>query len=145
MKVVLDTNIAIGAVTSLTGPPAQILTAWRNSSFTWVTSPGLLAELRRALAYPRVQRYSVWSAERVALLLADIENEAMIVAPTGEIAVVERDLDDNRVVEAAVAGEADYIVTNDNDLLVLGNFEGIEIVTAARFLGVLELRRQRDT
>ena len=58
------------------------------------------------------------------------------MSPTREI-TVSRDPDDNRILEAAVAGAADYIVTGDQDLLVLGEFEGIAIVTPTRFLAIL--------
>jgi predicted nucleic acid-binding protein len=44
------------------------------------------------------------------------------------------------VLEAAIAGEVGYIVTGDQDLLTLGLYEGIEIVTPARFLEILEHR-----
>ncbi len=145
MNVVLDTNIAIGALTSISGPPAQILAAWRTSAFTWITSDQLLDELKRTLANPRVQRYIVWPAARVTELVGDIEAQAVKVVPSEEIDVVARDADDNRVLEAAVAGEAQYVVTNDNDLLVLGSYRGIEIVTAARFLAVLSLQSGGNT
>jgi len=48
--------------------------------------------------------------------------------------VVERDPDDNRVLECATAARSEFVVTGDTDLLALGSFRGIAIVTVASFL-----------
>jgi predicted nucleic acid-binding protein len=57
--------------------------------------------------------------------------------PTESVKVSD-DPDDDRVLEAAVAGEADYIVTGDDDLLRPGEFRGTRIVTPALFLAILD-------
>lgn len=67
----------------------------------------------------------------------------LFVNPAFELAV-SRDPDDNRVLEAAVAGGADAIVSGDDDLLSLGEYEGIPIVTAVRFLLMLEEMSEFD-
>jgi len=61
---------------------------------------------------------------------------AAFVEPEEALQVVSDD-DDNRVLEAALAGEADYIVSGDRALLSLGRYEGIEIVTPARLSAIL--------
>lgn len=61
-----------------------------------------------------------------------------MVTPLEELAVVSRDPDDNRVIEAAVAGAVDFIVSGDDDLRALGSYLDIPIVTPARFLVILE-------
>jgi putative PIN family toxin of toxin-antitoxin system len=137
MKAVLDTNIIIGAAITPKGPPAAIIKAWRASQFTWVTSPALLEELRRALGYERVQRYLAWSEAEIQEFLDLSSRVALVVIPNVDLAVVTRDPADNRLLEAAVTGAAEYVVTNDNDLLDLKSYEAIEIVTAARFAALL--------
>lgn len=72
----------------------------------------------------------------MALLLV----RGLLVIPQRRIEVC-RDRSDNMVLEAAVAGQADYIVTGDEDLLVLRLFEGIRIVEPAEFLRALEEAR----
>ena len=67
---------------------------------------------------------------------------ALVATPDEELRLVTRDLADNRVLEAAIAGGAESIVTNDNDLLDLPPIESIEIVTAARFAALLSQSRQ---
>ena len=55
MRVVLDANFLISAVISPRGTPAQILRLWEGEEFELVISPPILAELERAIHYPRIQ------------------------------------------------------------------------------------------
>jgi putative PIN family toxin of toxin-antitoxin system len=56
LRAVLDANVLISALLSRTGAPARLLLAWQEGRFELIVSPGLLAELTRALAYPKLQR-----------------------------------------------------------------------------------------
>jgi len=140
VEVVLDTNVAVSAAINPKGPPAQIIKAWRAQSFTWVTSESLLTELDRTLRAPRLRRYIVWSDDELNELLAAVRQLARIASPTRTIDIITSDPADNRVLEAAVAGGAEYIVSGDQALLELGAFEGIRIVTPARFTAILAER-----
>lgn len=136
MRVVIDTNVIISALLKATSPPALVVRAALGAECEWLTSADLLAELARVLALPRIQRQAGFDSARAARFVRRIEAYATRVTPTRTIDV-SRDPDDNRVLEAAVAGEADYIVTGDRDLLELALFEGIRIVTPADFVNVL--------
>jgi predicted nucleic acid-binding protein len=59
------------------------------------------------------------------------------------LTAIGRDPSDNRLLEAALEGEADYIVSGDRDLLDLGSYEGIGIITPARFLAILREASER--
>jgi uncharacterized protein len=67
----------------------------------------------------------------------DILDRAEVVE-VDDVPPVSRDPKDDTFLATAVAARADYVVTEDNDLLVLGAHQGIQIVTAGRFLAVLE-------
>jgi putative PIN family toxin of toxin-antitoxin system len=56
VRAVLDPNILISALLSTAGKPARILRAWLDGRFELVASPLLLAELDRALSYPKLRR-----------------------------------------------------------------------------------------
>ena len=56
MRAVLDTNVLISALLSSTGSPARALLAWQQGHFELIVSPQLLAEMKRALAYPKLRR-----------------------------------------------------------------------------------------
>jgi putative PIN family toxin of toxin-antitoxin system len=54
VRAVVDTNTLVSGVISPLGPPAQIISRWREGAFLLITSPVLLDELRRVLKYPRI-------------------------------------------------------------------------------------------
>ena len=137
MIVVLDTNVLVSAAINPNGPPAEIIRAWMADSFTWVASVELIAEMERAFANPKVNRYFAWNKDEVAEFLRTIRQAVKVAAPTQRLDVITTDPDDNRVLEAAAAGQADYIVTGDSDLLSLGRYENVQIVTPARFTVIL--------
>ena len=56
MRAVLDVNVLVSAILSPTGAPARLLLAWRTGAFELIVSPALLAELNRALEYPKLRR-----------------------------------------------------------------------------------------
>ncbi|HLF78159.1 MAG TPA: putative toxin-antitoxin system toxin component, PIN family [Dehalococcoidia bacterium] len=140
MRAVLDTNVLVSAILSRGSPPDTVLRAWRQGAFQFVTSPTLLSELYAVLRRPRIRDRLGWTEEEIVGFVTTLAETAVVVEPEEELSVV-RDEADNRVIEAAVAGEVDYVVTGDTDLLRLGSFEGVQIVTPARFAAILATAR----
>lgn len=136
MRAVLDTNVLVSAVIS-TGRPYRIYTSWLEEVFELVVSLPLLAELEEVLARPHISERVRWTSPRVDELLTSLHNRAVWVDPEQQITRIDTDPDDNRVLEAAVEGRADYIVTGDRHLRDLKEHEGTEIVTPAQFLAIL--------
>jgi putative PIN family toxin of toxin-antitoxin system len=103
-----------------------------------VTAPELLEELDRVLRYPGLQRYYAEEERKrfVALLLALSE----LVELPEEIPRICRDPDDDRVIACAVVGEADAIVSGDEDLLALGRVRDIPILSPTEYLACIEKR-----
>jgi putative PIN family toxin of toxin-antitoxin system len=126
-KAVLDTNVIVSGL-GWPGTPARVLDAALAGQITPVTSPPLLTELRRVLAYPKLANVIADSTSIVNLL----ESASVLVTPNLTLNVV-ADQSDNRVLEAAVEGAVDRIVSGDNHLLELKSFRGIAIVSAAEF------------
>jgi putative PIN family toxin of toxin-antitoxin system len=112
------------------GPPRAILAAaGKNENVRLFSSPVLLAELRRVLDYPRL-------APRLALMnlsagqvFFSYLTSLTVVEPDFVPEIVERDPDDNHVVAAALAANADVIVSGDDDLISLGSALGIPVLT----------------
>jgi uncharacterized protein len=127
-RVVLDSNVIVSGL-GWSGPPARILDAALDGRLVLVTSPPLLAELRRILGYPKLAKV-LDGEQRLADL---VEASGVVVLPIRVIAAVS-DESDNRVLEAAVEGAADYIVSGDDHLLGLGSFQRIPIVTPGEFI-----------
>jgi putative PIN family toxin of toxin-antitoxin system len=130
-RVVVDTNIYISAV-MFGGLPGSVLDLGLLRAFALITSPPLLDELEDKL---RV-KFGV-SAGDAAAIRAKLENAADVVNPQLTLDVVKDDPDDNRVLECAVAGGADTIVSGDRHLLQLKAHAGIPILTARQFLEAL--------
>jgi putative PIN family toxin of toxin-antitoxin system len=110
------------------GAPAAILDAVADDRLALVTSAPLLAELRRVLEYPRLAKVIQEGAQLADLVAAS----GVVVVPNRVLTAVSDD-DDNRVLEAAIEGAADYIVSGDTDLLDLGSFQGIPIIAPGEF------------
>jgi putative PIN family toxin of toxin-antitoxin system len=136
---VLDTNVVVSALISPRGAPAEIFRAWHVGRFAYITSPPLLDELARVLSYPRIRRRLGWTDQDRAELLEAVAYAAKLVVPDVRLELIADDPDDNRVLEAALASEAAYIVSGDRHLLELVSYEGAEIVTPARFAALLSI------
>src|SRR6267142_607620 len=122
-RVVLDTNVFISAL-MFGGLPGSLLDLALLQSFLLIISPALLDELDEKLCL----KFDV-SAEDAAIIREKLESIDKIVKPDMVLHVIEDDPDDNRVLECAIKGRADYIVTGDRHLLRLGSYEAIAIVT----------------
>lgn len=127
-RVVLDTNVYISALL-FGGLPGSLLDLAFLRSFTVIISPALLDELDEKLR----AKFGV-SLEDAAFLRARLENVALVVEPREALSVITDDPDDNRVLECAVKGGADLIVSGDRHLLKLARYQGISIVTVRQFM-----------
>lgn len=143
MRVVLDANVFISAVISSQGNPAEILRLWEQGRFDLAVSAPLLEELERVVHYPRIQKRYNLSEGYVQRFLRLISHMAIIVEPSVELDVVEKDPSDNRYLECALAAGAAYIVTGDAHLLELREYQGIVILDPVGFLAALALEGKR--
>lgn len=128
MRVVIDTNVYISAL-MFGGLPGSLLQLAFSKSFVTVISSLLLDELDEKLRL----KFEI-STKDAALIRAKLESIAEFVRPEMVLHVIEDDPDDDRVLECALAGEANYIVTGDRHLLKLGIYEGVTIITVRQFL-----------
>jgi uncharacterized protein len=135
LRVVLDSNVFISAVISPLGKPFACV-SWVLDCGTLVASLEVIDEVETRLARPKFAKY-VDEAKRRAFI-ADVRLTAILVELTGNLKAC-RDSDDNKLLETAILGNADYLVTGDQDLLVLNPFQTVEIVTPAQFLAVLQM------
>ena len=132
MRVVLDSNIYVSALTLPGGHADRAISAALDDAFVTLLSEPILGETLGVLGR-KVSRDKEELA-RVALLLSELAEH---VSPRKRLEVL-ADEPDNRVLECAVQGRADLIVTGDRAMLRLGSFEGVEIVSLRAFLTRLE-------
>jgi uncharacterized protein len=133
IRAVIDTNILIRSVLNPKGPTGLILEELRAGRFRLIYSEPLLEELAGVLARPRFRNKYKVSGDDVSDILSLIVQEGEEVSPSAPIEAC-RDPKDNKVLEAAVFGQADVIVTGDEDLFALDPFEGIRILGLPDFL-----------
>ncbi len=143
MRAVLDSNVAVSAFLSPGGAPHRILEALEGGAFTMVTSEALHGELEEVLARPRLRQRSARNEVELQDFLVGLRDRATIVTPSFKLVVIDRDPTDNAVLEAAVEGRADLIVTGDPDLLDVGSYQGIPTVPPATFLAILAAEKKR--
>ena len=139
VRVVLDTNILVGALITKDTPPDRLYQAWLRGEFELVTSEFQLAELADVLARPRLQKFI--NQEEAAAILVELESIALVVTTVREVGY-SQDRDDNWILAAAIEAQAELIVSGDKpDMLALREVRGIPIVTARQaleYLGVLD-------
>jgi putative PIN family toxin of toxin-antitoxin system len=134
LRVVLDTNIYISAFTSPGGPIEEL---WRSACerhYTLIVSRPIVNEVAETL-----RECFGWADDRVLDFMKRLIRVAEIADATEAVSAVKDDPDDDRILECAVAGRADLIVSGDRHLRKLKSFRGIAIVHPAEFRRVLGL------
>ena len=140
MIVVLDTNVIVHAAFRRDVDSDNLVARSVRGEFDIATSRDLLAELSRTLHSGRLSTRFQWQPFEADRYIREFEQRSNVVVPTVTLDVV-RDASDNRVLEAGVAAEADFIVSVDKDLLALGTYEDIRILTEAEFVAILRSQR----
>ena len=127
-RVTADSNILISAL-RYDGKPLTLLELALDGRFELFISDEILEETLGVLRDKFKRAPEELSGDR-----AYIEACTVRVVPTERLHVVPDDEDDNRVLECAVAGECECVVTGDGDLLRMGSYEGIRILRVGEFL-----------
>ena len=127
IRVVPDTNILISSI-FWRGKPYEIIKGGIEGRYVLVTSREILEELAERLK----NKFSL--PESDILLFMDIIFAHFHIVPKISAFSASADSKDNKILETAFDGKADFIVTGDSHLLVLMEFKGIKIVTAEEFL-----------
>ncbi len=130
-RVVLDTNVLISAALSPNGAPRMVVDAVRSENGVLLFSDETFDELRSRFYRPKFDRYI--GREGRAIYLAQLETVSEWVSIAGAKLGC-RDPDDDKLLETALMGEADCLITGDRDLLEMSPFQAIPILTPAGFL-----------
>ena len=130
MRLVLDTNTALSGLL-WGGTPGRLIDAAEAGQVELASSAALLAELQGVLLREKFARQLADRGITVADVFAGYGALVVIVTPATIAPTIMRDPADDQVLAAALAAQADLIVSGDAHLLDLKIFKGIEIVTAA--------------
>ncbi len=132
MRVVLDTNVFVSTV--LGGRLGIIANKWKAGEFTLVVSEAIAHEYLDVIRRPKFEL----SAQEIAVTTNYLFEAANFVTPLESVSAIHADPTDNKFLEAALAGNAIYVVSGDNHLLQLKAFRGISIITAREFIERLD-------
>ena len=132
MRVVLDTNILVGALITKGTPPDRLYQAWLRGEIELVTYTAQIAELANVLSRQRLQRFL--DADEAMAIAANIDTRAVILdrLPTVSLSP---DPMDNLILATALAGGVNLVVSGDKKhMLALQEINDIPIVTARQAL-----------
>lgn len=129
-RVVFDCNVIVSALINGDSSPGRAFD-FVLKNYESVTSEDCLFEIERILNKPKFRRY--FSTYEAAIFLEVFKETSIVVRSVEDISVC-RDSKDDMYLEAAVSGQAEFIITGDPDLLVLNPFRGINILTPHDFL-----------
>ena len=140
MRAIIDTNVLLSGFLWRNAPHA-LLEQVRSGALTIVISPVLLAELADVINRPKFDSILLRSNTSRSHTLDELRRLAEVVEVPPLPQPVCRDPDDDEVLAAAIAGQVDLIVTGDDDLLCLKQFQNIPIFSPADALGFGEANR----
>lgn len=137
LKVVFDTNVYISAFQYPKGRTVVLWNAALAGRFRLLVSPAIIQEMAEVL-----RADFKWSEDRVQDAVRIVARVAAkgIVIPHTKVSVVTADPDDDRILECAVDGKADPVVSNDRHLLNLKAYADIPIVAGVDFRRTLGLK-----
>lgn len=140
LRLVLDTNVVVAGLL-WNGAPRQLIEhSTSGSAVELFSSPVLLEELRHTLEYTKFAKRIETFGTTASLLANQYAALVTLVTPATVPRVVMGDADDDQVIAAAMAAGAKIIATGDKKhLLPLGSYQGINIVSAAEALKILQI------
>jgi putative PIN family toxin of toxin-antitoxin system len=134
LRLVIDTNVLISGLLSSNSIPQKIFD-YATSQATLLMSDVVQAEIENVITRPKFQKYI--SPEKRIKFLAVLAEKVKLILITQQIREC-RDPKDDKFLELAICGGADYIITGDADLLELHPFQNIPVLKAANFLEILD-------
>ena len=137
MKVTLDTNVLVSG-TFWTGDSFKILDIIDKGKLKHVSSKELIDEYYKAISSDEIIDKIKDKKLTMLKIAQKVISNSQVVEPSAKLNIIKEDSDDNKVLECAKEGKAEYIITNDNHLLKLKEFEGIRIITPAEFFKLIK-------
>ena len=132
LRLVLDSNVIISAV-FFGGPPEQLVLAALEGRVETFVSMAILDEILGVVQRPKFGL----NPDQALQLIEELHALCRVVVPSMKVQAIPADPDDNAVLECAMEARADIVVSGDDHLLALGNWQGLRILgpsEALRFI-----------
>lgn len=134
MRIVLDTNVFISGI-FFSGPPAKVLTAWKDSKLKIVLSKEIIEEYHR-IAISLEEKFP---SVEILPIIELVAIHGLFIDTKGFETLVCDDPDDNKFIECALASNCKLIVSGDKHLLKVSGYQGITVVTPRTFVNSYQL------
>ena len=138
IRIVVDTNVLVSGFL-FGGLPLRVLEAGRSGIVELCTSQPLLDEFTEVIERRHFDKKFAETGISRRRMMSDYAAISTVLETDRLIDPVSRDPDDDEVLACAIAADCEFVVTGDQDLLVLEEYRGIRIRTAAEFLSELGL------
>lgn len=141
LKAVVDTNLLISSAISSKGSPNKLIRSWLKDSFALLISREQLEEIKEVSKREKIKKYPLFT-KRIVELIENIEFVAQLIDPLSnkDLPIRGRDPKDDFMLTCALGGDADYLVTGDENLLVLNGNSALgrlKITTVKEFLELI--------
>jgi uncharacterized protein len=134
---VLDSTILVSAFLTPGGAADAVLQGGMEDRFRCYLAAESIAETTRRLLAPRLQQRYAYTAADVGVFALTLRASFTVFSALPPLSGIVRDPNDDMILACAVAAAAEYVVTRDLDLLSLGTYAGIAIMTPEAFLAFL--------
>ena len=139
-RIVIDTNSFVRYLIRPSAVIKELLEVrWLTDEVQVVTAPELIAEVTEVLRRPKIQAYI--KPQEAQVILNTIRRKADLLPSLGPVPPYTRDPKDDKFVACALLGNAHYLVSVDEDILVLQQVEGVQMVTPYAFLLLLDSKK----
>lgn len=133
MRITIDTNILVSAL-GWNGAEASVVEMVLESKLELYLSTEILSEFFRVVKYPKFR----FADSEIDGFIGRLLSNSVIVNPSQSVKVIIDDPADNKILECALEGKSEFIISGDRHLLSLGEYEGIKILRAVDFLKVFD-------
>ena len=133
MRLILDTNVFVSGIFWEGNFCSQLIDKWKNKEIELLSSLEIVEELVKTLRNFKISIPQSMIEEWKNLIL----NNSILIQPSTKIDVIKEDPEDNKFLEAAVDGKADFIISQDKHLLNLKEYHGIKILKPEEALNLI--------
>ena len=137
MRAIMDTNVIISGL-FWKGQPSRILDLGQAEVFIICLTPKLLHEIEKVLTYDRLQLHLQQSGKTKEQIMAALEETCLLALDPKIPPIIKEDPTDDIIMGAALAHQADFIISGDQHLLKLKDFQNIPILSPREFLAQYE-------
>lgn len=135
-RITVDTNVLISA-TFWNGPSEKIINKVETKEITLILSEQILEEYHRVLEYDEIKEKIINKDLEMKKAMLKIGFISEIIDVKSKLEIVKEDPDDNKIIECAVDGLSEFIITKDTHLLKLKEHKGIKIIKPEEFLELI--------